>query len=72
MSRAMTWSLAAVVLLAMTAAVTVPADAARKREKAAAGGRASTTDSVDLGYVAGHGSPSRIRVGPRRPRGGRR
>jgi hypothetical protein len=57
----MHWSLAAAAIFVIAAAGAPPADAARKRGKSTAGGQGSThVDSVDLNYVAGHGSPSQI------------
>jgi hypothetical protein len=68
MPRAMHWSLAAAAIVAIATAGAPPADAAKKRSKSTTGGQASTyVDSVDLSYVAGHGSPSQKRV-PRRLR----
>ena len=59
MARVMLWNLtAAVTILGIAAGSAVPADAAKKRNKSTAGGQASLSDSVDLSYVAGHGSSS--------------
>jgi hypothetical protein len=69
MTRIMFSCLTAAVVLAMAAGGAVPADAATKRNRATAAGQAPThVDSVDLSYVAGHGSPSQKRVRPRRLR----
>jgi hypothetical protein len=71
-TRTILWGLAVAAIFAIAAGSAVPADAAKKRNKAATGGQASNqfVDSIDLPYVAGHGSPSTIkkRVRPRRLR----
>jgi hypothetical protein len=67
----MLWSLAAAAILAIASGSAVPADAAKKRNKATDGSQASRNnyaDSVDLSYVAGHGSPSSVSTTqPRKP-----
>lgn len=71
MSRTVLWSLAAAAILAIAAVSAVPADAAKRRSKATEGSQASKNgyvDSVDLSYIAGHGSPSSVSTTqPRKP-----
>jgi hypothetical protein len=72
MWRTMLWSLTTAAIFAIAAGSAVPADAAKKRSKATDGGQTSKnySDSVDLSYVAGHGSPNSISRQKRvRPRG---